>query len=429
MTAQKFLAWAQAASPAAVAQAAGKLMHAFLFGDLPQQAGEDARLALTALLDHSAPLVRVALAEACASADNAPHHILLALANDTPEVASIVLARSPLLSDAELVDCVATGGCAAQRAIALRPWLSAPVAAALAEVGCLEALISLAANPGAELPEFSARRMIERHGGEAELRSALLARPSLPASLRYDLADAAATALIEVARQRARLSAEGAGRLAREARERAVVKIAAETASETREMMNFVAHLRRCGRLTAGLLLRGLLCGNKYLLELALCELSGVAMPRVIGLVRESKGAGFAALYRKAGMPERLLPAFVAGLDAVAKFGSGGPMNARLQRPVIESVLRACASVNTGELDQLIAALRRLEAEAARGEARDFRRSLARSIAGEAVTTAHPLPGAARPSAPRVVALETGSAKAEAVAVDPKAFAQVRAAA
>ena len=177
------------------------------------------------------------------------------------------------------------------------------------------------------------------------------------------------------------MTPERARCLTRDATEKANVKIAAETASEAKEMVDFVAHLRRSGQLTAGLLLRGLLCGNKHLLETALCELSGVAMPRVMGLVAESKSAGFAALYRKAHMPERLLPAFVAGLDAIAKSGRSGPMNARLQRPIVASVLHACASVNRGELDQLIAALHRLEAEAARDEAREFRRDKAASHA------------------------------------------------
>jgi hypothetical protein len=52
-------------------------------------------------------------------------------------------------------------------------------------------------------------------------------------------------------------------------------------------------------------------------------------------------------------------------------------MDTRLRMPIVTCVLEACASVNRGELDQLIASLRRLEAEAARGEARDFRRAVA----------------------------------------------------
>jgi uncharacterized protein (DUF2336 family) len=427
MTVRKFLAWSQTASPLDVAAQARKLARAFLYGELAEKASEEARLALTALLDHSSPLVRRALAESLASAANAPHYMVLALANDTSGVASIVLSRSPVLSDAELVDCIATANAVGQSAIALRPWLPAPVAAALAEVGALEALIALAANPGAELMEFSVRRMIERYGHEAELRAALLARPNLSASSRSDLANAAAKALSDMVARRAGLSAQGAERLAIEARERAIVIIAGETASETREMLNFVAHLRRSGQLTAGLLLRGLLCGNKHLLELALYELTGVAIPRVIGLVSESNGAGFAALYRKAGMPQRLLPAFIAGLKAIAKCGCSGPMNARLQRPIIDSVLRTCASVNNGELDTLIAALRRLEAEAARDEVRDFRRAMAPlSCAGPVAAGARRLPPAARPSAPwvRSNAPETCSTKADCFSIDLKAFAQ-----
>jgi hypothetical protein len=51
-------------------------------------------------------------------------------------------------------------------------------------------------------------------------------------------------------------------------------------------------------------------------------------------------------------------------------------VSARLQGAIVASVLGACVSINRGELDQLIARLRRLEAEAVRDEARNFRRSV-----------------------------------------------------
>ncbi len=232
---------------------------------------------------------------------------------------------------------------------------------------------------------------------------------------------------------RAGVTLEKARCLTREACERANVKIAAETAGEANEILNFVAHLRRSGQLTTGLLLRGLLCGNKHLLETALCELSGLAMPRVIGLVAESKSAGFAALYRKADMPERLLPAFIAGLEAVAKSRSGGPMNARLQGPIVDSVLRACASVNHGELDRLIAALRRLKAEAARVEAREFRRARAAPHALPDLASARRLSPAARiqtSPAETIVPEKRGTpAKAEGFSINLAAFAEELAAA
>jgi uncharacterized protein (DUF2336 family) len=433
MTVRKFLPCARTAYPAELAEGAGALARAFLYGDLPEPEREEARLTLTGLLDDSLPLVRRALAESFASAANVPHYMVHTLANDSSDVAAIVLARSPLLSDAELVECAATADAFAQSAIALRPWVSAPVAAALAEVGAREVLISLARNPGAELLEFSIRRMIERHGHDEELRTVLLARPGLTASLRSDLAGAAAKALSAIMTRRAGLSPERARCLTREAREKANVKIAAEAASEANEMLTFVAYLRRSSQLTAGLLLRGLLCGNAHLLETALCELSGVAMPRVMGLVAESKSAGFAALYRKAHMPEHLLPAFIAGLEAVAKSGHGGPMNARLHGPIVESVLHACASVNHGELDRLIAALRRLEAEAARDEAREFRRASAASHALPDFASGRRLPPPARiqasPAEASVPERRGTPAQGEGFSIDLAAFAEELAAA
>ncbi len=178
MAVEKFLHWARTASPSELAEGAGALARAFLYGDLPEPEREEARLTLTGLLDDSLPLVRRALAESFASAANVPHYMVLTLANDSSDVSAIVLARSPLLSVAELVECAATADAFAQSAIALRPWVSAQVAAALVEVGARKALITLAVNPGAELLEFSIRRMIERYGHDPDLRAALLARPN-----------------------------------------------------------------------------------------------------------------------------------------------------------------------------------------------------------------------------------------------------------
>jgi uncharacterized protein (DUF2336 family) len=81
-------------------------------------------------------------------------------------------------------------------------------------------------------------------------------------------------------------------------------------------MMKLVAHLRHSKQLTAALLLRGLLCGNRSLFEFALRELTGLRLWRVAGLVADEKSRGFAALYRRAGMPERLPPVFTACLEA-----------------------------------------------------------------------------------------------------------------
>src|SRR5258708_28509137 len=107
------------------------------------------------LLDDVSPLVRRGLAEALGSSPTAPPAVIQALAADQPDVAVIVVERSPLFIDADLVDLVATGAPAVQRAIAGRAPLQCAVAAAIAEVGTPEACLVLIENPDAGIALFS----------------------------------------------------------------------------------------------------------------------------------------------------------------------------------------------------------------------------------------------------------------------------------
>lgn len=372
MIIRRFLQWAQSASPGQRAEGVSALARAYLYTDLDAAMREDAERVLTQFLDDPSPLVRRAMAESFAHSPKAPHHIVLALADDQSDISSIVLARSPLLSESELIDCAAIGDAIAQSAIALRPSLPIAVAAALAEVGTREALISLAVNPSVELPAFSMHRMIERFGADGEMREALLARRNLPATLRADLVAATAKALTAFVTGRDWLSPERAQRLMRETRDQAHVIIAATSREADIGPMRLVAHLRMSGQLSASLLLRALLSGNAGLFEAALAELAEVALPRVRGLMRDWRSAGFAALYRKAGLSEPLLPAFRAAIGALDTPEFSGEPGARLSRQKVERVLTACSTRQSVELDRLLTVLRRFESEAAREEARGF---------------------------------------------------------
>lgn len=367
MIIRQFLQWAQSASPAQRATGVGALSRAYLCGDLDAKARADAQHVLTQFLDDPSPLVRRTMAEAFATAHEAPHHIVLALADDQSYVSSVVLARSPVLTDSELIDCAAIGDPIAQSAIALRPTLSAAVAAALAEVGAREALISLAVNPSVDLPVFSMHRMVERFGFDAEIREALLSRTNLPAPLRADLVAATAEALTAFVMRRDWLSEERAQRLMRESRDRAHIIIAADCGP-----MQLVAHLRRSGQLTPSLLLRALLSGSIGLFEAALALLADVPASRVKGLMCDWQSAGFAALYRRAGLPQSLLPAFRVAIETLHGIDHDAVSDARLSRQRIERVLTACTAMQSSELDRLLAVLHRFEAEAAREDARSF---------------------------------------------------------
>src|SRR5450755_3657728 len=99
---RRFIVWAQRADAGGRAEAASALARAYLYSDISPALRREAGVGLTAMLDDHSTLVRRALAEALASASEAPHHIVLALASDISEVSCAVLARSCVLTDAEL---------------------------------------------------------------------------------------------------------------------------------------------------------------------------------------------------------------------------------------------------------------------------------------------------------------------------------------
>jgi uncharacterized protein (DUF2336 family) len=182
------------------------------------------------------------------------------------------------------------------------------------------------------------------------MREAVLSRPHLPAALRSVLVALTAQALSNFVTSRSWLSSERAERVTREARESANIMISAETARDGDHAgaCELVAYLRTTGQLTAGLILRSLLCGHTNLFEAALCELSGLPAKRVAGLVGDFRSAGFAALYNRAGLPAGLLPAFRAALEAQREAGllSESCHMIGLSRTIIERVLTACEDMD-----------------------------------------------------------------------------------
>jgi uncharacterized protein (DUF2336 family) len=176
MIVRHFLDWVRTAPAGKRAEATAALARAYLYSDLSPDDAAAAEGAMLMLLDDASPLVRRSLADALAASPSAPPAVVLALAADQPQIAAPVLALSPLLVDADLVDAVATGDGEVQVAIASRAGLPSPVAAAIAEVGTAESCLVLAENAEAEIAAFSLDRMLERFGHLAAIREALLAR-------------------------------------------------------------------------------------------------------------------------------------------------------------------------------------------------------------------------------------------------------------
>lgn len=370
MITRRFLEWSRQANASERAEGANALARAFLYSDIDDEERVTAEAALTTLLDDPSAIVRRALADAFASAEDAPRSIVIALAHDQSDVAAPLLSRSPLLSDSVLVDCAAVGDDIAQGAIALRADLSASVCAALAEVGRVEPLIVLCGNMSADISEFSLRRMVERHGAVAELREAMLARPDLPVSVHHMLVMAVSSTLSQFIDQCQWMRSERRARVVSEACEAATITIAQDAQHDS--ALALVRHLRASQQLTAGLLLRALFSHRFDFVAAAVEDLSGQPRKRVLSLLRDARSAGFRALYLQAGLPEALLPAFRAALLALHAMPAADEQPAMLSRRMIEQTLQALEDLPEGAYEALFALLRRYEAEAARAEARAF---------------------------------------------------------
>lgn len=377
MIVRQFLQWVRNAPPCERAEATSALARAYLYSDLSVDDRAAAEGAMIMLLDDPSPLVRRALAEIFASSPDAPRVIVQALALDQRDIALLVLSHSPLLDDDDLVDVIATADSNVQEAIASRELLSAPVAAAVAEVGTAEACLTLLENSNAIVPLFSVERIVERFGYLAVIRENLLARHDLPTTTRQILLSNLSRTLAGFVVSRRWLGGEEAEDAVREAREKATVVMAAETPGH--EIGALVQHLRHSGQLTAGMILRALLSGNVALVREVFAELSEVPLERVTGYFHDSSGSGFRALYGKAGLPPGAYPAFREALAALRQgilLGEQGGVG-RLKRRMVERVLSACAREADGDVTTLLALLRRFAVEAARDEARLFCHDLA----------------------------------------------------
>jgi uncharacterized protein (DUF2336 family) len=388
MIVRRFLLWARTAPAEARAQGAAALAGAYLRSAMSPEDKREAETALISLVDDPSPLVRRALAEEFAAAPQAPRNLVLGLIGEQSDVAALLLAQSPVLTEADLVDAAAIGDGLAQRAIAQRPWLSPGICAALAEVGCEEALVALLANPTADIPDFSLERIFEREGEAGAVREAMLARDDLPTGLRQAIAAKVSDALAAFVSGCGWLTEERSARLARESTERVAVALAA--GGEASDAPAIVDCLRENGRLTPGVILRSLLSGEPALAEAAFAALSDLPLQRVRALLWDRRGAGLKALYRKAAMPEALLPAFAAAVEALKQAGPGERRGGGIDRDLLAEVLIACDGLEGPGANALMALLRRLDAEAARDEARLLADSLADDAALALLVEADP---------------------------------------
>ncbi len=127
--------------------------------------------------------VRRTLAESLSERTDAPHDIVLELANDVIEVAHPILTKSSLLQDVDLIRLILEHTQQHQIAITKRPILSMDVSDTLVDTNDPTVITSLLENENAELSSETYGRLVETSYLMDEIRGPLAYRADLPPEL------------------------------------------------------------------------------------------------------------------------------------------------------------------------------------------------------------------------------------------------------
>ncbi|MFN4091541.1 MAG: DUF2336 domain-containing protein [Brevundimonas sp.] len=296
------------------AAAAHKLCRSMDSAPLAAEDRAAAQKILRMIAEDAAELVRRAMAVTLKSSDLIPHDVARRMAADVDSVALPLIGFSPVFSDDDLIEIVRAGSAVRQTAVAARPRVSRDVAEVIADVGCQDAVRTVAANDNSDMSELALGRAVDRFGASPEVVNAIAYRQVLPLEITERLVALASDAVREHLITRHAMAPEAAIRLARYARERATVDLVDQAASSA-DLPTFVATLNSRKVLTASLLLRALARGQMTLFEHGLAELAQTPHQRAWLMIHDAGPLGLKAIYDRAGLPPRLFQAFRAGVD------------------------------------------------------------------------------------------------------------------
>ena len=131
-----------------------------------------------------------------------------------------------------------------------------------------------------------------------------------------------------------------------------------------------LAHLKAHERLTASLLLRGLVHGHMTFFEWGIAELAGVPHHRTWLMIHDAGPLGLRAVYERAGLPAKLYPAFRVAVDTFhsMELDGGARDKARFQESLLQRFLTQPTPAAREDVDYLLEKMDKLS-EALRTEA------------------------------------------------------------
>lgn len=307
------------------------------------------------LADDTADLVRRTLSVTLRNSPMLPREVALKLAQDIETVAIPILKDSPVFTDEDLIELVLAATASKQAAIAEREEVSLTLTEVIAEHGSIEALRVLSSNEGADFTDKAYSDTLRRGGEDETVQRRLICREFIPSHIAEKMVSLVSGQLFDMLVNRHELPAQMAIDLAASARERATIDLV-EQAGRSHDLPRFVTQLNLNGRLSHSLIMRALCCGQMPFVEHSLAELSGVGHQRVWLMIHDAGPLGLQAVFDRAGMPRKMLPAFRAAVNVFHETQhDGGPNDrARFRARMIERVLTQFQAIPKADLEYLL---------------------------------------------------------------------------
>lgn len=222
--------------------------------------------------------IRIALAERLADAGDAPHDLILLLANDAIEIARPVLLRSPLLTGDDLLSVIASASVDHHVAIAERPDICERVSDALAQSPSEQVVVALVRNRTAKIGAETFGRLARRAEEWENLREPLVSRADLPPAISEKLVQWVRDGLKTALSQRFPEFAPHLGK----ALDRTAESVAnGQVESNERTAQRLIKKLAVSGLLKPSFLIRVLNQGQMDLFEYGFATLLGVELEAI----------------------------------------------------------------------------------------------------------------------------------------------------
>lgn len=298
--------------------------------------------------------VRGALSASLRAARRLPHDVALRLANDVEAVALPILAESPVLTEADLVELIGSGSSPKQEAIAGRSDVSEPVADAVARQGSEEAVAALLANAKARIAEPSLGTAIDRFADSERVKRTMVHRAKLPVTIAERLVAIVSDNLQSYLVRHHDLPVKLATDIVLQSRERAT--LAYTLGTDERELERLVRQMHRRQRLTPFLVLRAICVGDLAFFEMAMAVMADIPVANARTLIHDAGPNGLLSLYEQTGLPPRLLPAVRVALSVVrgTELDGGERDKERFRSRVITRILTQFEDLPQEDLEYLL---------------------------------------------------------------------------